>query len=426
MVISLFFFGYFSKLNYIRLDSFFMTDKDNRIEALNKILESKELQTSKIKKKLLCYLFDAAINGKEIKEYTIAVDVFDKKNFNPSEDSSVRVYISNLRKILENYYKEEGASEKIKLHIPKGRYEIVFIDPNKKAVNEKSHPSANYKYMFWISSAVSSVLIIALGLVLIFSGSKKFDTTFIWKEFNKSSNPKMLILGNDLFYLTNNTDDEVIMRRHSINSVTDFEKFKSQNPEEKTKTITPYPFFPLSSVSSLPIIFQKANLSGCNLISSAKVTLNDLLANDILFIGSFRNLYLLDRLLKDQYFKFVLIQNHITLTVNATDSAKTYNLFGEPGIEHTDYCVLRKIPGPGNNTIILFLSFFDTGIKATLNLLNNADEISKLESMFKNKYGEVPQYFDVVFKVSGYSRTALKIGVEHIHKINPQKMGIWE
>ncbi len=416
----------FSKKTTISISNYNMTEKENKLEALNRILESKDFQSSKTKRKLLCYLVDAAINNKEIKEFTIASEVFEKKDFNPGEDSSVRVYISNLRKKLEDYYREEGAQDKVKIHIPKGHYEVVFIDSETKQVLGKDPSAKKYKYLLYGSSLTIILLIISFIIVLIITKSKSYDNNFIWTEFNNSENQKTLVLGNDLFYLEGEPENERIVRKHSINTATDFENFKSAIGNEKVKQITPYPFFPISSISSIPAIFSKANLTNCILLASAKTTLNDLLNNDIVFLGSFRNLFLLERLLRDNYIKYNLIQNHISLTINNPDSIKTLNLFGEPGSEHSDYCLLRKIPGPNNNTIIMFISFFDTGMRAAMNFINNNDEIKQLETSLVNKFGTVPKYFDVIFKVSGYSRTALKIHVEEMHMIDPAKLKIWE
>ena len=261
---------------------------------------------------------------------------------------------------------------------------------------------------------------------LMRSQGNAYAYDFIWDEFNSSISPKTLILGNDFFFLQGEAENEIIVRRHGVNSYSEFEKFKSKQSDKEIKQVTPYPFSAISSVSPLPVIFEKADLRLCTLLNSSRVTLNDLLANDIVFLGAFRNLYLLERLLKDNYLTFNLVQNNISVTIAANDSTKTLKLLGTPDSEHSDFCFFRKLPGPRNNTIILFMSFFDTGMRATMNFISDPNEVKGLEQVFVRQFGHVPKYFDVLFKVSGYSRTAFKIGVEHLHEINPQKPQIWE
>lgn len=134
----------------------------------------------------------------------------------------------------------------------------------------------------------------------------------------------------------------------------------------------------------------------------------------------------LERLLKDNYLTFNLVRNNISVTGTANDSTRTLKLLGTPDSEHSDFCFFRKLPGPRNNTIILFVSFFDTGMRAAMNFISDPNEVKGLEQVFVRQFGHVPKYIDVLFKVSGYSRTVFKIGVEHLHEINPQKPQGWE
>ena len=76
----------------------------------------------------LKYLVDVSERGESPKELTIAIDFFGKdKNFDPAVDSSVRAYVSNLRKKLEHYYLTLGQADEIQVELPKGEYCIEFI-----------------------------------------------------------------------------------------------------------------------------------------------------------------------------------------------------------------------------------------------------------------------------------------------------------
>jgi hypothetical protein len=403
-----------------------MSENDSKLDALNKVLQSKEFQSSKTKKKLLTFLVDSAIHHREVKEFTIASEVFDKKDFDPAADASIRVYISTLRKKLEDYYREEGAGDKIRILLPKGHHDVVFVDSASEPIVDRKPVEKKMQFVLWGAATVILALAALLVAILVNTRNGNYSHDLVWKEFNSSSLPKTLILGNDLFFLHGDAENETIMRKHFINSPSAFETFKSNTGDEKVKQITPYPFFPILSVAPLPVIFQKADLRGCTLLPSSRVVANDLLASDILFVGSFRNLYLLERLLNDRYLTFSLVQDSISITIAANDSTRTLKLLGTPELAHSDLCLLRKIPGPKNNTIILFATFFHTGIRATMDFVGNPDNVKGLEEMFTQKVGHVPRYFDVLFRVSGYSRTAYKINVEHLHAIDPQTLKIWE
>lgn len=64
-----------------------------------------------------------------IKGYTIGLEVFDKdENFDPQTDAIVRVEAGRLRRLLEHYYLDEGATDDIILSLPKGGYEPSFAE----------------------------------------------------------------------------------------------------------------------------------------------------------------------------------------------------------------------------------------------------------------------------------------------------------
>ena len=79
---------------------------------VDKILASKHF-TSGNDARLLRYLTDATNEGKDLKETTIAMEVFERDSrFHPGEDSVVRSSIYNLRKKLDVYYLDEGRDRK--------------------------------------------------------------------------------------------------------------------------------------------------------------------------------------------------------------------------------------------------------------------------------------------------------------------------
>ncbi len=78
---------------------------------------------------LLSYLCEKmfAGEGDSIKEYSIALDVFGRRDtFDQDIDSIVRVQANRLRKRLAEYYKSAGAEHLLHITIPVGQYVPVF------------------------------------------------------------------------------------------------------------------------------------------------------------------------------------------------------------------------------------------------------------------------------------------------------------
>jgi hypothetical protein len=96
---------------------------------LAKIIHSKVFRHCSALQRLLQYLVARAITDPygEIKEYTIGVEVFDRgQNYDPQNDTIVRVQIHRLRQKVKEYYESEGISDPIFIEVPKGHYIPTF------------------------------------------------------------------------------------------------------------------------------------------------------------------------------------------------------------------------------------------------------------------------------------------------------------
>lgn len=98
-------------------------------EALDKLLASRHFRNAPSACRFLQYVVETTLDGQgdEIKEYRIGVDVFDRGDeFDPKIDTIVRVEGSRLRKRLAEFYQQEGASDPVRIEIPRGTYQPVF------------------------------------------------------------------------------------------------------------------------------------------------------------------------------------------------------------------------------------------------------------------------------------------------------------
>jgi hypothetical protein len=96
---------------------------------LETVLQSPLFARSPTLAHLLSYLCEKVFAGEsgQIKEYSIALDVFSRKeSFDQDTDSIVRVQANRLRKRLAEYYVEEGAGHRIHITIPVGQYIPIF------------------------------------------------------------------------------------------------------------------------------------------------------------------------------------------------------------------------------------------------------------------------------------------------------------
>src|SRR6516162_6487942 len=100
---------------------------------LGKILSSSVFVNSPRMSRFLRFVVETTLegNGERIKEYVIAIEVFEKaEDYDPQADSTVRTEASKLRSRLARYYETEGREDPLVITIPKGSYAPQFENRN--------------------------------------------------------------------------------------------------------------------------------------------------------------------------------------------------------------------------------------------------------------------------------------------------------
>ena len=105
-------------------------DNIARIEnQLSLILKSPHFKSAKKMRQFLSYVVQQAVEGKadQVKQYSIAVDALDfPDDFDPDSNPAVRIMAGRVRERLEKYYKDEGATSDLVIHMAKGQYAPSF------------------------------------------------------------------------------------------------------------------------------------------------------------------------------------------------------------------------------------------------------------------------------------------------------------
>src|SRR5688572_6563246 len=112
-------------------------------EQAAKIVASGALGRSRSYARLLEFLVECAVNNRTPKELEIAMEVFGRgADFDPSQDSMVRVYAHNLRQKLEHFYAAAGRTEPRQLQLARGEYRISLAISDDAAEASDAAPSA--------------------------------------------------------------------------------------------------------------------------------------------------------------------------------------------------------------------------------------------------------------------------------------------
>jgi tetratricopeptide (TPR) repeat protein len=121
------------------------SDREAVAGALARIDGSVAFATSRQARQLLRYLADAALagEGERLKGYTLGVEVLGRPpDFDPSTDTSVRVAMRRLRKLLADYYAQEGAADPARLHLVPGEYAPLLLRADESAAAPGTPPPA--------------------------------------------------------------------------------------------------------------------------------------------------------------------------------------------------------------------------------------------------------------------------------------------
>ncbi|MBD3374833.1 hypothetical protein GF406_07365 [candidate division KSB1 bacterium] len=422
---------------------------DSERKALEKVLNNSEFADSPVLRNLLIYLVKCYHNNSTPKETAIAIDVFGKdSSFNPAEDTIVRVNTHNLRHKLEHYYKGKGRRDKLQIVIPKGHYAVKFERVRRSPFYvDRTRKTVLTALLFIFAVAMTFILTRTFGS----QGPKNNPFSpmsanhFIWGDFINEDKPTLIVLGDFYFlrYFDEETQRGFRIRDILINNETELEKFKQRYPEYKSlQRDTENSFVHKDQVFAysriLPIFLAHGITPGIRLVS--QLPSHELLNNNIVFLGNFKNIGIFKSFFKHSHFAYQLTAS--TPRANPRDPFKlysdqkifydadddttviTYDRIGSVYHSHTDYSIVSKFPGPNNNTIMLFVSFYSAGISQAVDLFSSTEKLAMIKERMQALSQDSTRFFEILFETTGYNRTGLTTTIKHFHPIDPE-LNFW-
>jgi len=112
-------------------------------EELRRVLESRNFARAPKKTRFLEFVSEQTFlgNGDNLNEYLIGVEVYGRgSGFNAQDDPIVRVQAHEIRRLLKQYYEEEGKLSPIRLELPAGHYVPSFLKTTIEDAAEEPAP----------------------------------------------------------------------------------------------------------------------------------------------------------------------------------------------------------------------------------------------------------------------------------------------
>lgn len=422
---------------------------------LDRVLNSKHFVHAPMKQKFLRLTCDFHLNGRgaELNEYLIGREVFDRDDsYNPATDPIVRVGAHGVREKLALYYQREGADDEIRIEIPVGSYEPVFIragqaQPSEVApvlsadaetwkqspgagadepATDESKPRAAGKKrlaMMRIAVAALSVVVIVL-LAIIFNlrdGSEnralaknKSALGAVWEPFLKSGEPTLLILSNPTVHRAVTGADPDVATRRAITLTTEQATILTSAsggrlPLKQDHPLQLIPAFNMYTgigeaigVYRLSLLLREAGEQTL-LKQSRSIGPEDLRDHDIVLLGS---------VYSNPWSKPLSIKENFVYTTRATienlapaagEQSEYKAVFNErSGTLLEDYALVTVTPGvKGQRTIMVLAGIYSEGTEAASEFVTNANYLDELNRRLKELGAQsgAPKYYQALLKV---------------------------
>jgi hypothetical protein len=392
-------------------------------DIVNAVLNSREFKDSPVYRNLLSYLVNASFSKNIPKETTIAIDVFGKDpTFNSNKDSSVRYHIHTLRKKIDDYYRNEGKSEKIRLYIPVGHYEIKFVASDNPAFSG-ARRLREFFFRWEIFAVLALVGLSGFLASLQFrqSRSSPFSRASglvdsddpVWGPFFGNGYPISIILGDD--FLMDEYNPEFgryrQIRDWKIDSENDLNGFLIRYPKARLwkSEITDVPFGGIRNLADLlPVAYRFQNDVSLGL--SSTLSLDDLRGRNLVYVGEFKNLRVLNKILFNTPVRFQYRPDErVFLLGSGNDTLETFHRIEAPYDQlnkyNVDYSLLIKMPGFADENFMFVVGFGYGGRIERTKMLGNPDLRRKFVDEIIRRNKSVPKFFIALFEVQSIERT---------------------
>jgi hypothetical protein len=422
-------------------------------EQADKIAESGALGRSRSYGRLLEFLVDCAVNGRTPKEVEIAMEVFGRgADFDPSQDSMVRVYAHNLRQKLEHYYATAGRGEPMQLVLARGEYRLSLV-PASAATEAAAAPPpappeaaqgppirdavAPARFRWRLAAAAVALLAVgaALGAGIAWRqmppppAAAAVARSPVWAGLLDDDLPILIVVGD--YYIYGELDEHGAVTR----LIRDFNVGSSKDLDELMKKDTTLlkrylnldlTYLPTGSAYALLDLLSVLYTSNkhVRVIPMSEMNEAALKTSHVIYVGY---LSALDKL---EDFVFASSSLAIGYTYDELQNLDTGELYtseaGLPGeINHNyrDYAFISTFPGPGGNQIMVVAGTRDAGLMQAAHALADPMFVASMEEMRPDAANGRPPSFEMLYEVTGYGRTNLDAMLVHTAKLNYQQ--IW-
>jgi hypothetical protein len=419
-------------------------------EQAASIVRSGALGRSRSYARLLEFLVECAGSGRTPKELEIAIEVFGRgADFDPSQDSMVRVYAHNLRQKLEHYYATAGRNDPRQLVLARGEYRVSLselaestadeevsgtaVSPTAAASTEQLRPTLS-RWQLGFAGAALLVLGIGLGAAIVIESEPAAPAAAgvakspLWADMLDDELPILVVVGDYYIYgeLDEHGDVARLVRDFNVGSSAELDELMKNDTTLMSRYLDlDLTYLPTGSAFALLDVLRVLYTSNksVRVVSMSEMNEADLKSSHVIYVGYISAL--------DKLEDFVFASSTLTIgdTYDELRNMDTGALYtseaGFPEINHNyrDYAFISTFPGPGGNQIMIVSGTRDAGLMQAGHALADPMFVKSMEQQRPYAAKSQPPSFEMLYEVTGYGRTNLDAMLVHTAALNYQE--IW-
>lgn len=413
-----------------------VVEADPRLQLVERIASSEPFQKSSRLPPLLRYLARHSLQNDRagLTEHAIGRSVFDKpKDFNPADDSSVRVYMRQLRLRLHEFYQSTGRDEALVVEVPKGGYALVFHPAETTAehiVAPSAAPLASSPPAVvapavnrtW-KSALPWLLFVAASLLALVGWFRALHTAPVatppWplSSVIRANHQTTVVLADASYSMRMLWNGDFTLEDY-IHRDRMRELVKSADSKDAPllRYLESAQITSMADAHAAAMLVGLAGPSWHNLdFRSAKEITSGMLAqDDLIFIGAKTSNPWVE--LYENRLNFPLVENpggarYVANRSPLLGEQKRYAVVGATGSSGEDYATISLLPNTGaQGSVLLVQGIRLEGTEAAIRFLGEAERRGELEQRLKRANGgKLPKYFEALLHAHSVAGSAVSI-----------------
>ena len=396
-----------------------------------KILSSGELGRSKNYALLLNFLVQCSIDGRIPKEFEIATEVLHRsKDFDVSSDSTVRVYIHQLRKKIDSYYQKYDADPSHRLVIPKGQYTVIVSE--RPVESSELTPKFSFLKINNKTLLLTAVVLLLSNILYMYGrdllgASRDSDLVgdkLVWTSLFDDDQPIMLVMGDYYIFGELNANGNIarMVREFNVNSKSDLEDLQFSDIENAQNYLDlNLSYMPEGSAFALaklaPILQQSGKTVNITMISD--LTAADIRSNHIVYIGYISALEKLTNMV------FAASGLAIGRSYDELENRNTGEYYTsdaglpEEGDLFKDFGLFSTFPASSETQLIVVAGMRDAGLMHTAQVLANAQTLEHLLEVASKDSAQPLNNFEALYEVYGIDRLNFDANLVYTNRLDP-------